>query len=391
MESTEDVKCTHKYQLKQEYLPLLMKLLDPIRKEELQEQMSKEEGLDGEKVTAILTTLEESGLLNYEENAAQSSIYAVAYGTGLNGHRAMLMDHARTDLFRRAIEELVSPGATVIDVGTGSGILGFFAARAGADRVILIDNTAIIEDAKELAQINGLQDKIEFFRGDAAEFAVDVKADLIISEWIGYFLMEEYMYGAFTSVRDRFLAMGGNVIPGAAELYLAPVDAPELDIKYGFGFWEAPMYGFDFSIGVNRQIERLKRVVTDVKQESVLAEPWQIIKLDCQTEHMESFHFYREGEFRIDRAGSVNGFAGWFALRLSPKIVLDTSPFAKSTHWQQTFFPIRAINVQKGDMLRTGMTSENGGVSPNITLQISVVRDDIIIDSCSYTYLGKLF
>lgn len=380
-----------KYQLKAEYLPLLMKLLDPIGKEELHEQALRECGLNREQVTAILTSLDTSGLLSYEEDSAQSSIYTVEYGSGLTGHRLMLMDFARTDGFRRAIEEVVAPGDTVIDVGAGSGILGFFAARAGAGRVILIDNTAIIEDAKELATVNRLQEKIEFFRSDAAAFSADVKADLIISEWIGYFLMEEYMYGAFTSVRDRFLAEGGAVIPGGAELYLAPIDSSELSMKYGFGFWEAPVYGFDFSIGIHRQLDRLKRVVAEVRQESIVAEPWKILKLDCLVDTMDAFHFDAQGEFKMDRACSVQGFAGWFSLQLSPRIVLDTSPFAKNTHWQQAYFPVRVFQVQKGDVLKTSIKTERGGVSPNVTIQVAVLRGADIIHSSAYTYLGKLF
>ena len=47
-------------------------------------------------------------------------------------HRTMIRDRVRTEAFQRAIDSVVRPGDTVLDVGAGSGILSVFAARAAA-------------------------------------------------------------------------------------------------------------------------------------------------------------------------------------------------------------------------------------------------------------------
>jgi predicted RNA methylase len=65
-------------------------------------------------------------------------------------HRTMLRDRIRTETFRRALEAAVKPGDVVLDVGTGTGILGLFAARAGAAKVYAVEQTSIARLAEEL-------------------------------------------------------------------------------------------------------------------------------------------------------------------------------------------------------------------------------------------------
>ena len=47
----------------------------------------------------------------------------------------MIGDRVRTDAYPRALEQTVEPGAIVLDIGTGSGIMAFMACKFGASRV----------------------------------------------------------------------------------------------------------------------------------------------------------------------------------------------------------------------------------------------------------------
>lgn len=74
----------------------------------------------------------------------------MAFGTG---------DHPTTSLCLAAVDDFMKThaGATVLDVGTGTGVLAFAAKKLGAGRTIAVDNDAVaVELAKECAQENGI-------------------------------------------------------------------------------------------------------------------------------------------------------------------------------------------------------------------------------------------
>ena len=71
------------------------------------------------------------------EHAPAEASSGSSYFRGYNGleiHQEMLEDAARTEAYRRAIEESCD-GKLVMDLGCGTGILSIFAARAGAEHV----------------------------------------------------------------------------------------------------------------------------------------------------------------------------------------------------------------------------------------------------------------
>ncbi len=80
----------------------------------------------------------------------------------------------------------IRPGDTVIDVGCGSGVLSFVAARLGAARVIGCDlSEEAVQAARENARRLGLSDRTEFRAGDLLDPVRDVKADVIIGDVSG--------------------------------------------------------------------------------------------------------------------------------------------------------------------------------------------------------------
>ena len=69
-----------------------------------------------------------------------------------------LHDVARTRMWKEAIEDSVKPGDVVVDAGSGTGILGVFAAMAGAKKVYCVElHPRFIPLIEHLAAQNGVE------------------------------------------------------------------------------------------------------------------------------------------------------------------------------------------------------------------------------------------
>ena len=139
-------------------------------------------------------------------------------------HYRMLGDEVRTEAFRKAIHRLVRPGDVVADLGAGTGILSFFACEAGAARVYAVERSRIIGEAQEIARANDLANRIKFVRGDATKVKLPERVDVLVSEWLGNFGLEENMLPALIAFRKGNLKRTGKVIPQTVALRLAPVE-----------------------------------------------------------------------------------------------------------------------------------------------------------------------
>ena len=128
-------------------------------------------------------------------------------------HRTMICDRVRTGAFRRAIDSVVRPGDIVLDVGAGSGILSVFAARAGAARVYAVERTSAAVLAQELAAANGVAEIVQVIHGDIMDIELPERVDVIVSEWLGGFGIDEGMLVPVIVARDRWLKPGGVMIP----------------------------------------------------------------------------------------------------------------------------------------------------------------------------------
>lgn len=110
-----------------------------------------------------------------------------------------------------------------------------FAIKAGAKHVVGVDMSTIIDKAKEIVERNGMTSKITLLQGKMEEIKMPFpQVDIIISEWMGYFLLYESMLDTVLYARDHYLVKDGKIFPDKATIHMAGIeDGDYKDEKIG--------------------------------------------------------------------------------------------------------------------------------------------------------------
>ncbi|CAM9267681.1 unnamed protein product [Chrysoparadoxa australica] len=281
-------------------------------------------------------------------------------------HEEMLKDEIRTRSYMDAIQQNkhLFAGKVVMDVGCGTGILSMFAARAGAAKVVGIECSAIIGQARQIVADNGLSDKIALVKSkceDIKELPEGIeKVDIIISEWMGYFLLYESMLDTVIYARDRWLKEGGLLLPDKAVLRVAAIE----DAQYRrekIDFWDN-VYGFDMSC--IKELALLEPLVDVVEGGCVVSNPETLLELDLCTCTVKDLTFSKEFVLKAQRDDFVHALVAYFDCsftQLHKPITFSTGPHAEYTHWKQTVFYLREPLAVCNDEVLAGKIT----VAPN--------------------------
>jgi ribosomal protein L11 methyltransferase len=128
----------------------------------------------------------------------------MAFGTGT---------HPSTRLCLTALEDHLQAGDTVLDVGTGSGVLAITAVKLGASQVDAVDIEPVaVRSTLENAQRNGVADRLDVSLGsvdDAPQQAITY--DVVVANIISRILVE-LASGLATATRPSGLLILSGVI-----------------------------------------------------------------------------------------------------------------------------------------------------------------------------------
>lgn len=277
---------------------------------------------------------------------------------GLGPHKMMISDIVRITSYRKAIFEIVKKGNVVVDIGTGTGILALFACQAGASKVYAIETSDIIEVAKQ-ARVNGLEKRITFIKSFSEMAELPEKVDVIISEIIGTFAIEENILQVIPDARKRFLKENGTIIPSSIKMTIVPVESSSLYKEVEF--WSKDTYGVDFS-SIHKMAAN-NRYIKSLDQGYFLSKPLPINNIDFYTVESKDLYINNTISFTIKRAGILHGLGGWFEAKLSKNITLSTSPPNPTTSWKNVFFPIeKPVDVESGDSVVVRMAVSPIGI-----------------------------
>ncbi|MCJ1455345.1 hypothetical protein MMC28_005700 [Mycoblastus sanguinarius] len=274
-------------------------------------------------------------------------------------HEEMLKDEVRTKSYQHAIyqNKHLFKDKVVLDVGCGTGILSMFAVKAGAKHVIGVDMSTIIEKAREIVEANGMTSKISLLQGKMEEVHLPFpKVDIILSEWMGYFLLYESMLDTVLYARDKYLVSGGLIFPDKATIFMAGIeDGDYKDEKIGcmfsiIGLWDN-VYGFDFT--PLKHTALTEPLVDTVEVKACVTDPSRVFTIDLYTVTAADLAFRAPYQLTIRRPDFIHALIAWFDIEFTAchkPILFSTGPHSKYTHWKQTVFYLREVlTVEEGE------------------------------------------
>jgi type I protein arginine methyltransferase len=255
-------------------------------------------------------------------------------------HEEMIKDKVRTESYMNAMIQnpQLFADKVVLDIGCGTGILSIFAARAGARHVYGIDAADIAIQASQIVQDNGLSDKITIIRGKAEEITLPVASvDIIVSEWMGYFLLYESMLDTVLYARDKWLAPDGLMFPDHAKMYVSGIeDADYKERKLDFWY---DVYGIDMSI--IRPTVISEPIVDVVEAPAVITTECLLYDIDLKKVRICDLEFAARYRITATKTDYLHALIAYFEVEFNhghKQIKLSTNPAKKYTHWKQTVF-----------------------------------------------------
>lgn len=281
-------------------------------------------------------------------------------------HEEMLKDTSRTLAYRSAMfkNKHLFKGKVVLDVGCGTGILSMFAANAGAKHVYSVDMSNIIEKAKEIVSLNGFEDKITLLQGKLEDIELPVKqVDIIVSEWMGYFLLYESMLDTVLYARDKYLVEGGLILPDKCSMYIAGIEDSQYKNEK-IHYWE-DFYGFDYSPFI--KVAMAEPLVDTVENNSLITAPHKFFEFDINTVSKEGLSFHKNFQLEAIDSDLCHAYLVWFDCEFpgDEKVTLYTGPMKPYTHWKQTvFYMDQVLDLKKGEVIKGSIASRPNAKNP---------------------------
>ncbi|KAE8705882.1 putative protein arginine N-methyltransferase 1 [Hibiscus syriacus] len=280
-------------------------------------------------------------------------------------HEEMLKDGVRTKTYQNVIyqNKFLFKNKVVLDVGAGTGILSLFCAKAGAAHVYAVECSQMADMAKQIVETNGLSDGgvVTVLKGKIEEIELPVaKVDIIISEWMGYFLVFENMLNTVLYARDKWLVNDGVVLPDKASLYLTAIeDADYKDDK--IEFWNN-VYGFDMSC-IKKQA-MMEPLVDTVDQNQIVTNSHLLKTMDISKMAPGDASFTASFKLVAQRDDYIHAFVAYFDVSFTKchKLMgFSTGPKSRATHWKQTVLYLEdVLTICEGEAIVGSMT-----VAPN--------------------------
>ncbi|XP_026722628.1 histone-arginine methyltransferase CARM1 isoform X2 [Athene cunicularia] len=285
----------------------------------------------------------ENSVFNEQTDEASAAQYFQFYSC-LSQQQNIMQDFVRTATFHRAIiqNHIDFTNKVVLDVGCGSGILSFFAVQVGARKVYVVEASSMAKYVELLVRSNNLSDKITVLFGKIEEISLPESVDVVISEPMGYMLLNGRMLESYLHSK-KWLKSNGMMFPTYSEIHLAPFSDEQLYMEHysKASFWyQEFFYGVNLSSLHNAAVdEYFRQPVVDTFDARILVArsmKYTVNFIEATEEDLRSMEI--PFVFHIMQSGLIHGLAFWFDVAFVGSLAtvwLSTAPTEPLTHWYQ--------------------------------------------------------
>ncbi|KAF8058173.1 hypothetical protein N665_1249s0016 [Sinapis alba] len=287
----------------------------------------------------------------------------------------MLKDVVRTKTYQNVIyqNKFLIKDKVVLDVGAGTGILSLFCAKAGAKHVYAVECSQMADMAKEIVKANGFSDVITVLKGKIDEIELPTpKVDVIISEWMGYFLLFENMLDSVLYARNKWLVDGGVVLPDKASLFLTAIEDSEYK-EDKIEFWNS-VYGFDMSCIKKKAM--MEPLVDTVDQKQIVTDSRLLKTMDISKMSSGDASFTAPFKLVAQRNDYIHALVAYFdvSFTMCHKLLgFSTGPKSRATHWKQTVMYLEdVLTICEGETITGSMSVSYNKKNPrDIDIKLS--------------------
>ncbi len=249
--------------------------------------------------------------------------------------------------------------------------------------------------ANEIVKSNNLENKITILKGDISQIVLPVeKVDIIISDFMGHFLLFESEIKSVIYARDKWLRQDGLMLPDRATINLAAFeDYHYKSIK--LDFW----YDVDeINMSIMRQAAIGEVLIDSVNKRNIMTSVCKILDLDLYNVKLSELEFASSYELVSLRDNIISGYIFWFDIefsKLKNKIKFNTSPFNNESFWRQCICYFNdEIVIREGEKLYGSIAVRNSLNSNNsknqLDFKISVKKKEENSEPIDFYQLYKL-
>ncbi|XP_052791753.1 protein arginine N-methyltransferase 9-like [Mya arenaria] len=276
-------------------------------------------------------------------------------------HFAMLNDRKRNKSYRFAIHKAIKSGYnSVLDIGTGTGILSLMCSSAGAHHITACDSSqAMIDVARDVLLANGAQNKVHLLHkhSTALQLPTDIpeRVKLVVTETFDAGLFGEHIVSTLVHAWKNLLSTSptGTVIPCGATVYVCGIECDTIRAKTRLLYpvlqhIDLGCVNLVCSTGrVGEEPYTTENLANICGGYKILTNISELLRVSfCNLCDLESLHKGKDWicELFLRRQGRLDALAVWFDLHLDDTITIGTGADSQSC-WEQAIYPVSAVHL----------------------------------------------